>query len=385
MPASGGRQSTRVTSTAWSATACGEEVDARRRPRGRSCARPEQREGAAGGAGVGQVDLGAGRDERRRPAGRAPAGRGRCRPRSTTTGAGRPLTAGASAAAGSSSAPWPSTTSSRITPVRSSAATRARCSRRRVGSIIGWARPAVYSSSPKSTSSASTPAAATSTSASASSVPPTNRPCRRVPVPGRVVPWTGQLGDVATEPAQQVLGRLREVGPAGPQQRGQHRRAQPLGVRRERGGDLVGRWLGDQQRELDGRGRRRAGRRAVRVASPPISADRSRPPTPYAAATPTPAWSSSASTCWAPVPDAATMPTGPGATTLANPVDAVVDGGRHRVDLENVVEKHRTERTRSGNRAQSGRRRGPSRRARAPRESTDDRGWRRRRCSPDAG
>ena len=59
--------------------------------------------------------------------------------------------------------------------------------------------------------------------------------------------------------------------------------------------------------------------RAVRVDSPPTSAERSRPPTPYAAATPTPAWSSSASTCWQPVPDAATMPTGPGATTLAKP------------------------------------------------------------------
>ena len=35
--------------------------------------------------------------------------------------------------------------------------------------------------------------------------------------------------------------------------------------------------------------------------------------------TPTPAWSSSASTCWQPVPDAATRPTGPGWTTLAKP------------------------------------------------------------------
>ena len=60
-------------------------------------------------------------------------------------------------------------------------------------------------------------------------------------------------------------------------------------------------------------------RSASRVASPPISADRSRPPTPSAELTPTPAWSSSASTCWQPVPDAATMPTGPGETTFAKP------------------------------------------------------------------
>jgi hypothetical protein len=58
---------------------------------------------------------------------------------------------------------------------------------------------------------------------------------------------------------------------------------------------------------------------AVRVARPPTSAERSRPPTPYAVVTPTPAWSRRASSCWQPVPDAATMPTGPGATTLAKP------------------------------------------------------------------
>ena len=60
-------------------------------------------------------------------------------------------------------------------------------------------------------------------------------------------------------------------------------------------------------------------RSASRVASPPTSADRSRPPTPSAWVTPTPTWSSSASTCWQPVPEAATRPTGPGWTTLAKP------------------------------------------------------------------
>src|SRR5271166_6929051 len=39
------------------------------------------------------------------------------------------------------------------------------------------------------------------------------------------------------------------------------------------------------------------------------------------------------------------LPTGTGAGK-PDPVDAVVHGGRHRVDLENVVEEHRTERQR---------------------------------------
>ena len=59
--------------------------------------------------------------------------------------------AGASRADGSGSAPWPSTRSIRITPVPGSAAARASCSLRRVGSIIGCARPWVRASSPKST------------------------------------------------------------------------------------------------------------------------------------------------------------------------------------------------------------------------------------------
>ncbi len=69
-------------------------------------------------------------------------------------------------------------------------------------------------------------------------------------------------------------------------------------------------------------------RRASRVASPPTSAERSRPPTPSAEETPTPAWSSRASSCWQPVPDAATMPTGPGRHHVgeAEP-DAVDDRG----------------------------------------------------------
>ena len=60
------------------------------------------------------------------------------------------------------------------------------------------------------------------------------------------------------------------------------------------------------------RGACRAVAIAARVERPPTAADRSRPPTPRTAVTPTPAASSRQLTCCAPVPDAATTPTGPG-------------------------------------------------------------------------
>ena len=131
----------------------------------------------------------------RRPAGRGPAGRARCRPRRRPPAGRRPARAGASVAAGSSSAPWPSTTSSRSTPVAGSAATSASRSRRRLGSIIGWARPSVYSSSPKSTRRRRRRRPRrTSTAASSLSVPPTNSPCSRVPLAGSARPDTGHSG-----------------------------------------------------------------------------------------------------------------------------------------------------------------------------------------------
>ena len=159
--------------------------------------------------------------------------------------------AGAREAAGSGSRRAPARRRAAPRASRSSAATRPDAPGGDVGSIIGCARPAVYSSSPKSTSSASTPAAATSTPASASRVPPTNSPagaCRARA--GDAV--DRPLGHVVTEAAQHGLGRLGQVGAAGPQQRRHHRRAEPVGVRREGGGHLVGRRLGDQERELDG-------------------------------------------------------------------------------------------------------------------------------------
>src|SRR5690242_9910402 len=60
-------------------------------------------------------------------------------------------------------------------------------------------------------------------------------------------------------------------------------------------------------------------RTASRAISPPTSADRSRPPTPMTWDTPMPQRSSSVMTSCAPVPAAATTPTGPAPTALAKP------------------------------------------------------------------
>ena len=61
---------------------------------------------------------------------------------------------------------------------------------------------------------------------------------------------------------------------------------------------------------------------AARVERPATAADRSRPPTPRQCETPTPAPSSRHISCWAPVPLAATSPTGPGRTAFAKPSPA---------------------------------------------------------------
>ena len=60
-------------------------------------------------------------------------------------------------------------------------------------------------------------------------------------------------------------------------------------------------------------------RTASRAISPPTSAERSRPPTPITWDTPMPHRSSSVMTSCAPVPAAATTPTGPAPTALAKP------------------------------------------------------------------
>ena len=60
-------------------------------------------------------------------------------------------------------------------------------------------------------------------------------------------------------------------------------------------------------------------RTASAAIRPPTPADRSRPPTPITWDTPMPHRSSRDITSWAPVPAAATTPTGPGVTALAKP------------------------------------------------------------------
>ena len=127
----------------------------------------------------------------------------------------------------------------------------------------------------------------------------------------------GGHGDA--EVAEQRLDGGGEVRRLGGQRGGAHRRRQP------------GRDLGDRGRRPTGAGgletsstRSVAGSAsraasASSVASPPTASDRSRPPTPSTCETPTPAASSRQETCWAPVPLAATRPTGPGRTTLAKP------------------------------------------------------------------
>ena len=96
----------------------------------------------------------------------------------------------------------------------------------------------------------------------------------------------------------------------------------PASRRRQIAGDRVAlrrsRRLRHQQQRLGllVRGQQLHPRRNI---SAPTSADRSRPPTPMICETPTPAASSRHAASCAPVPAAATIPTGPDRTTFANP------------------------------------------------------------------
>ena len=77
--------------------------------------------------------------------------------------------------------------------------------------------------------------------------------------------------------------------------------------------------------------RRRAGRAPAGSDRPATSADRSRPPTPRQCETPTPAPSSSDIRCWAPVPEAATMPDRAGAHDVGEPQPDAADDRRAAV------------------------------------------------------
>src|SRR6185437_3272509 len=81
----------------------------------------------------------------------------------------------------------PSTTSSSTTPTVGSAPAAVIRAARAAGSIIGWGRPAVYWSSPRSSTSAATPARPSSTFASPASVPPVYSPSTRPAGPDSAV------------------------------------------------------------------------------------------------------------------------------------------------------------------------------------------------------
>ena len=158
------------------------------------------------------------------------------------------------------------------------------------------------------------------TIASSQSVPPANNP-RRAPRRGDGAAFSGgqrgHCGTSAAERPDRGLRRLGEVSLADEReldrgrQRGRQSRAPSWATSAAGGLDTttISSVLGSSSRACS----------AAMVERPATALDRSRPPTPSAAVTPTPAASSRHSSCWQPVPDAATMPTGPGSTECENP------------------------------------------------------------------
>src|SRR5215207_226876 len=256
--------------------------------------------------------------------------------------------AGASPAAGSSCAPCPITTSSRTQPTRSSAAACSSIPSRVPRSTIGCGRPCVYSSSPRSkiawppawppvpedevlwVSPALPPippsAGRRIVTASCASEPPEYRPTSRRAVPSRRASTCasrssttgGATCAAANAPASSVGWISNGVSPP----------SQPTNALTTR---LPASSIVPSARTTSGAGGLDTSRSvsvassaaSIRIAArnmiPPICADRSRPPTPTMCETPIPAPSSSTAASCAPVPAAATMPTGPGRTTFANP------------------------------------------------------------------
>ncbi len=298
--------------------------------------------------GVGEVDRCAGGDERVRlpvsALGVAGSNRTATRPRRGRPRRRRPPTRWRARAptAGSAWAPWPSTTSSRSTLPPGRAASAAMRSRRSDWSIIGCGRPTgelVLAEVDQH-------------------------------VPGRVEPVDQPAGtgerDVRGDVPERVGGQQRRLlaeRPAGEQAAQLGVGAPPLGRRappprfveasararrpprrRSRSGRARPGRAGPSppacctRRRRPARSPRRSppeawrARRSARSPGPrrapgvpagwtghPRPRLRSRPPTPRTWDTPTPASSSRQVSCCAPVPEAATMPTGPGCTTLANP------------------------------------------------------------------
>ncbi len=288
------------------------------------------------------------RRRRAAPPGRGrPAGRRGCRRRSTTTGTpasrGGAHGAGASSAAGSAAAACPSTTSSSSTPQVGSATSASSRSTRSGPSIIGCGRPRVRWSSPKSTRCARpgrgrrrAPSRARKgmldairpsargrdehglVAERAAGEQPAEVAARRpASRPGRPSAPAASTG--APRAVDDRCGGRGQVGPAGAEEPEDAPacRASRHAPARARPPPARAAWRPRPRSRVASSAASRS--RARSVERPPTAADRSRPPTPRQCETPTPAPSSRHIRCWAPVPEAATMPTGPGRTTLAKP------------------------------------------------------------------
>ncbi len=281
----------------------------------------DQLDGPARRAGVGQVHLGARRRRAPGPGGPGPAGRPRCRRRRRPR-AGRSRRARARATRRGRAR-------RRGRAPRRAAARRSPGRPRRGRGARGgsWGRSSgargrrCSASSPKSTKVCPAPArgeqgrlAGEGAAHEQAAQHATQHATR--PGAGRARHRPGR--HVAPEPAQHRLGRGGEVGrpaPSSATRRGWRAcRRTPRSRRRPR---RPAAWRPARSARPPGPRRAGAWPRGSRAPAPRL--ERSRPPTPSADETPTPAWSSRASTCWHPVPDAATMPTGPGETTLAKP------------------------------------------------------------------
>ena len=311
-------------------------------------------EGVPGGSGVGQED---GRRRRRRASSAQrsrPWGSPSVPVSDTTTGRARPSAwAVARAAERRPRARRPGRGGRRGRARGRAAARRTsgrrprrRCrSSRSVGSIIGWARPRVSPSSPKSMTT--WPASRRSApSASSGCERDVGRGCRRARPPrpviassARVPPQNSPRRAAPRASPLRLRGRHGRDGHCGTGWPSAARKASTEAVRSGRPAPSTAQCTGSPspaayastsastaasggfETTTTDLGRRVVGERAQRL--PGRAAPDGRlevaPPDAEAVATPTPAASSRHITCWAPVPDAATMPTDPGRTTLAKP------------------------------------------------------------------
>ena len=255
----------------------------------RSSGASSELDGAAGGRGVGQVDLGAGLDQRPDLPVAGPAGRWAVPTTETTTGTStRRRTAGASSGRRVGlGAVAEHHVEQHARRCAGSAATRAQLlqPQRRVDHRVGPARGelvvAEVGDAPGAPAvrrrSAAPPRTACRRRTARAAAPPGGPGARRRPVDRPA------LGHGAAEPPQDAPRRPRS-GPAARVRAARARPAWPApaaysSISR---GDLGGGRLGDERRPARPSASASSRRSASRVDSPPTSAERSRPPTPSA-------------------------------------------------------------------------------------------------------